>query len=173
MREMTRALPPKLQRENARDFSPNAPTRTMKISQRRPRLCSSNSTTSIALFVFTTTFFGHLLAQEKPTAPSTPPAEKASTTPNPPQAVDKIEVTTSQSGYDARQDDTATKIVVGAEEIKRYGDTQVLDVLKRLPGVTVLGNSIRLRGLGAGYTQILIDGDRPPPGFSSTICRRI
>ena len=138
----------------------------MKISQRRPRLCSSNSTTSIALFVFTTTFFGHLLAQEKPTAPSTPPAEKASTTPNPPQAVDKIEVTTSQSGYDARQDDTATKIVVGAEEIKRYGDTQVLDVLKRLPGVTVLGNSIRLRGLGAGYTQILIDGDRPPPGFS-------
>lgn len=82
------------------------------------------------------------------------------------QSVDKIEVTASQSGYDARQDDTSTKIVVNAEEIKRYGDTQVLDVLKRLPGVTVLGNSIRLRGLGNGYTQVLIDGDRPPPGFS-------
>jgi len=78
------------------------------------------------------------------------------------QSVDKIEVTASQSGYDARQDDTATKIVVNAEEIKRHGDTQVLDVLKRLPGVTVLGNSLRLRGLGNGYTQILIDGETTP-----------
>ena len=82
------------------------------------------------------------------------------------QVVDKIEVNASQSAYDARQDDTATKIVVTSEEIKKYGDTQILDVMKRLPGVTVQNNSIRLRGLGNGYTQILIDGDRPPPGFS-------
>ena len=138
----------------------------MKISQRRRCLCRANSTTLISLFVFTATFFDHALAQEKPAVPSTPPTEKASTTPKPAQSVEKIEVTASQSDYDARQDDTATKIVVGAEEIKRYGDTQVLDVLKRLPGVTVLANSIRLRGLGNGYTQILIDGDKPPPGFS-------
>ena len=96
------------------------------------------------------------LAQDKPAAP----VEKDTTTPKPPQTVEKVEVTASQSAYDVRQDDTATKIVVNAEEIKKYGDTQVLDVLKRLPGVTVLGNSIRLRGLGNGYTQILIDGDR-------------
>lgn len=38
--------------------------------------------------------------------------------------------------------------------------------MKRLPGVTVQNNSIRLRGLGSGYTQILIDGERPAPGFS-------
>jgi outer membrane receptor for ferrienterochelin and colicins len=93
--------------------------------------------------------------------PAPTPAEKKA-----PQTLEKIEVTTSQAGYDARQDDTATKIVVTSEEIKKYGDTQVLDVLKRLPGVTVQGSSIRLRGLGNGYTQILIDGERPPPGFS-------
>ena len=105
-------------------------------------------------------------AQEKPATPANPPTEKSGTSPTPAQSVEKIDVTASQSAFDARQDDTATKIVVNAEEIKKYGDTQVLDVLKRLPGVTVLGNSIRLRGLGSGYTQILIDGDRPPPGFS-------
>ena len=99
--------------------------------------------------------------EEKKPADTAPATEK-----KPPQPVEKIEVTTSQSAYDARQDDTATKIVVTAAEIKKYGDTQVLDVLKRLPGVTVLGNSIRLRGLGSGFTQILIDGERPPPGFS-------
>lgn len=102
-------------------------------------------------------------AQDKPATPST---EKPAPPAKPTQSVEKVEVTASQSDYDARQDDTATKIVVNAEEIKKYGDTQVLDVLKRLPGVTVVGNSIRLRGLGNGYTQILIDGDKPPPGFS-------
>ncbi len=84
----------------------------------------------------------------------------------PAQAVDKIEVKASASAYDARENDTATKIVVTSEEIKKYGDTQILDVMKRLPGVTVQNNQIRLRGLGNGYTQILIDGERPPPGFS-------
>jgi len=32
--------------------------------------------------------------------------------------------------------------------------------------VTVTGNTIRMRGLDAGYTQILVNGERPPPGFS-------
>ena len=44
-------------------------------------------------------------------------------------------------------------------------------MLKRLPGVTIQGRpgrggAIRLRGLGNGYTQILLDGERVPPGFS-------
>ena len=130
------------------------------------RHCRESAFALTALSFATATSSQHAFAQEKPAAPAKPPTESSSPATKPPQSVDKIEVTASQSGYDARQDDTATKIVVNAEEIKRYGDTQVLDVLKRLPGVTVLGNSIRLRGLGNGYTQILIDGDRPPPGFS-------
>lgn len=108
-------------------------------------------------------------AQTAPVEPAPSTEKKPSTEKDAekkPQVVEKIEVKTSQSDYDARQDDTATKIVVTSEEIKKYGDTQILDVMKRLPGVTVQNNSIRLRGLGNGYTQILIDGERPPPGFS-------
>ena len=45
------------------------------------------------------------------------------------------------------------------------------ELLKRLPGVTMQGapgrgGAIRMRGLGSGYTQILLDGERVPPGFS-------
>ncbi|HEX4857798.1 MAG TPA: TonB-dependent receptor [Usitatibacteraceae bacterium] len=81
------------------------------------------------------------------------------------QKVDQIEVKAS-GAFDERREDTATKIVVTSEEINKFGDTQVLDVMKRLPGITVTNNQIRMRGLGAGYTQILIDGQRPPPGFT-------
>jgi outer membrane receptor protein involved in Fe transport len=84
----------------------------------------------------------------------------------------KVEVKGSAAKYDARRDDTASKTVVSAEEIQKYGDTSVNDVLKRLPGITVggaagrPGGEIRMRGLGAGYTQILINGERAPAGFS-------
>lgn len=67
-----------------------------------------------------------------------------------------------------RRQSTAAKIVVGRDEIERYGDTSLGDVLKRLPGVTVPGRDAapRMRGLGSGYTQILLDGQRLPRGFS-------
>lgn len=81
------------------------------------------------------------------------------------QKIEEVEVKAS-STVDERREDTATKIVVTSEEINKFGDTQVLDVMKRLPGITVTNNQIRMRGLGAGYTQILIDGERPPPGFT-------
>ncbi|MEO5844027.1 MAG: TonB-dependent receptor [Caldimonas sp.] len=70
-----------------------------------------------------------------------------------------------------RRQSTAAKIIIGREEIDRFGDATLGDVLKRLPGVTIQGRpgrggAIRLRGLGNGYTQILLDGERVPPGFS-------
>ena len=72
--------------------------------------------------------------------------------------------------YDARRDDTAARIVIKHEDIVRYGDTNLLDVLKRLPGVTVSGGAgrggeIRMQGLGSGYTQVLVDGQQPPRGM--------
>jgi outer membrane receptor for ferrienterochelin and colicins len=82
------------------------------------------------------------------------------------QKVEKIEVKTSQDNYDARREDTATKIVVTQEEINKFGDSQLADVLKRQPGITVTNGDIRMRGLGNGYTQILLNGERAPPGFS-------
>jgi outer membrane receptor protein involved in Fe transport len=89
---------------------------------------------------------------------------------NKPEAVQKVEINGAK-GYDERRQDTASKIVVTQEEILRYGDTSIGDVLKRLPGVTVggvqgRGGAIRFRGLGNGYTQILLNGEPSPPGFS-------
>ena len=70
-----------------------------------------------------------------------------------------------------RRESSAAKIIIGREEIQKQGDANLGEVLKRLPGVTVQGvpgrgGAIRMRGLGGGYTQILLDGERLPPGFS-------
>jgi outer membrane receptor for ferrienterochelin and colicins len=98
----------------------------------------------------------------------------AQTTPAPTVSTDtiqKVEVKADANAYDPRRDDTASKIVVSLDEIRRYGDTSVLDVFKRLPGITVAGGDgrgggeIRMRGLGSGYTQILLNGERAPAGF--------
>jgi outer membrane receptor protein involved in Fe transport len=83
----------------------------------------------------------------------------------------QVEIKGQAAGYDARRDDTATKIVVSQEELLRNGDTTLGDALKRLPGVTIggvqgRGGEIRMRGLGSGYTQILLNGEPSPPGFS-------
>jgi len=85
--------------------------------------------------------------------------------------VQQVVVKGTADAYDPRRDDTASKIVVNHDEIVKYGDTSVLDVLKRVPGVTVSGTGgrggeIRMRGLGSGYTQVLINGERAPAGFS-------
>jgi outer membrane receptor for ferrienterochelin and colicins len=77
-------------------------------------------------------------------------------------AVQKVEV--KGKAYDARRQDTASKTVITHEEIVRFGDTNLSDVLKRLPGVTV-GGGVRFRGLGRGYTSVLLNGDPAPPGF--------
>ena len=102
---------------------------------------------------------GAVLAQS-PVAPAAaaPPAAD--------RPVQQVEVKGTASRYDPRRDDTAGKTVLDAATIRKYGDDNIYDVLKRAPGVTVTDRTIRLRGLGAGYTQLLVDGDRPPPGFS-------
>ncbi|GAB3439669.1 TonB-dependent receptor [Massilia solisilvae] len=86
-------------------------------------------------------------------------------------SMQKVEVRGAADTYDPRRDDTASKVVITHEEIVKYGDTSVTDVLKRVPGVTVSGSpgrggEIRMRGLGNGYTQILLNGERAPAGFS-------
>ena len=88
----------------------------------------------------------------------------------PPRKLEKIEVIAPNEEGE-RRESTAAKIVVNRDEILRYGDTTVLDVMKRLPGVTVggaggRGSDIRMRGLGSGYTQILLNGEPMPPGFT-------
>jgi len=84
----------------------------------------------------------------------------------------RIEITTERDNdTQQRRESTASKIVIGREEIERQGDANLGEILKRMPGITLggapgRGSGIRMRGLSQGYTQILLDGQRVPPGFN-------
>lgn len=103
---------------------------------------------------------------------SSPPSARASAPAASAQpALERVEISGRRSDTEQRRQSTAAKIVVGREEIEKFGDSTLGEVLRRLPGVTQpgapgRGGAPRLRGLGGGYTQILIDGQRVPPGFS-------
>jgi iron complex outermembrane receptor protein len=84
----------------------------------------------------------------------------------------RVEITSGRDNESQqRRESTASKIVIGREEIERQGDSNLGEILKRMPGITLggapgRGAGIRMRGLSQGYTQILLDGQRVPPGFS-------
>ena len=117
-----------------------------------------------------------------PTAPNVPPvpsqptpavqpAATPATTGPAPQRVDQVEVTGKNSATDERRNASAAKIIITREELEQFGDTNLGEAMRRLPGVTTGGRPGRpgapqMRGLGGGLTQILIDGQRIPPGFS-------
>lgn len=70
-----------------------------------------------------------------------------------------------------RRDDNVAVSIVRHAEIVAQGDRSLADVLKRLPGISVAGapgqgGQIRMRGLGDGYTLIMLDGVAAPNGFS-------
>ncbi|MFC5460330.1 TonB-dependent receptor plug domain-containing protein [Massilia niabensis] len=89
------------------------------------------------------------------------PHAAAQEAPSPPGPY-RVEV----KGTAAEQPDAVVaRRVVGRAEIAAYGDGNLADVLKRQPGVSVVGNEVRMRGLGTGYTQILVDGEPVPQGF--------
>ena len=108
-------------------------------------------------------------AQQQP-ATAAPPAPAASAAA--PTTLQRVEINAGRAtDNQLRRDSTAAKIIVGRDEIERFGDSTLGDLLKRLPGVTMQGSpgrggAIRMRGLGNGYTQILLDGERVAPGFS-------
>ncbi|MCX8097575.1 MAG: TonB-dependent receptor [Casimicrobiaceae bacterium] len=82
-----------------------------------------------------------------------------------------VEVTGRNSGTEERRNASVAKIVITREDIEQYGDSNLGDVLRRLPGVTMSGRPGRpgppqMRGMGGGFTQLLIDGQRVPPGFA-------
>jgi iron complex outermembrane receptor protein len=113
-------------------------------------------------------------APGNPEAPAPSPAPAPAAAPAKPDANSgqRVEITGGrQSDTDQRRQATAAKIIIGREEIDKFGDATLGEVLRRLPGVTTpgapgRGGPPRMRGLGNGFTQILIDGQRVPPGFS-------
>ncbi|MFZ2649711.1 MAG: TonB-dependent receptor [Burkholderiaceae bacterium] len=107
------------------------------------------------------------------TAPPAPPAAaSAPRSDAPATTLQRVEINAARaSPTEERRQSTAAKIVIGREEIEQYGDATLGDVLRRLPGVTQggrpgRGGELRMRGMGSGYTQLLIDGQRAPRGFS-------
>jgi outer membrane receptor for ferrienterochelin and colicins len=100
------------------------------------------------------------------------PAQPLAAAPAASAAAQRIEITGGKaSDSDQRRQSSAAKIVIGREEIERFGDSNTLEVLKRLPGITIpgppgRGGAPRMRGMAGGYTQILIDGERMTPGLS-------
>ena len=80
--------------------------------------------------------------------------------------IQRVEIVARQGSTELRRAASVAKQIYGREELDRYGDTSALDVMRRLPGVNVDSGGPRMRGLGAGYTQILINGDPAPQGFN-------
>ncbi|UOD32732.1 TonB-dependent receptor [Massilia violaceinigra] len=85
------------------------------------------------------------------------------------EVLPKIEIAGAR--YDQRSEETAASLVVGRAELMRHGDRSLSDALKRVPGITIgdgggRTSDIRLRGLGNGYTQVLLNGVVAPAGFS-------
>jgi outer membrane receptor for ferrienterochelin and colicins len=108
------------------------------------------------------------LPPKPPTGAATAPAPAASSAGN---KLDRVEISSGPTANSRRRNSTASKIVIEREDLDRYGDVALGDVLRRLPGVTIggrpgRGGDIRMRGLGAGFTQILVDGERAPAGFA-------
>src|SRR6185295_17391587 len=136
----------------------------------RPRGIGSREAVALALGVA----LGAATASAQPAGDAPPAPGSNAPTPSADGSarLDPVSVTGSRpDDVQERRNSTTAKIVIGRDEIDKFGDSTLGEVLKRLPGVTIQGRpgrggAIRLRGLGNGYTQILLDGERVPPGFS-------
>ena len=77
-------------------------------------------------------------------------------------------VVQAEISYRDRTDDTAPTLIYDLEYFQRFEPDTVGDMLKRVPGAAFVGTDImefddvQLRGLGNGYTQVLINGKKVP-----------
>ncbi len=107
------------------------------------------------------TLVSPVASQEVPAGPGEPGARP------PGGRLERVEILGKQSSdNELRRRAQIAKQIYGRDELDRHGDTNLADVLQRLPGITMQGNQPRMRGLGAGYTLVLINGDPAPPGFA-------
>lgn len=65
----------------------------------------------------------------------------------------------AKSATENAQRDASAKVVVTNADLMRFGDTNITDAMKRVPNVIVSNGVIQLPGMGAQYTQILVDGE--------------
>lgn len=99
------------------------------------------------------------VAQAQVTAEGTTAAEQ-------PKEVDEVVVYATR--YRDRTEDTPPVLSYDLEYFQKFEPNTVGDMLKRVPGVGFVGSDImeydgaQLRGLGGGYTQVLINGKQVP-----------
>ncbi len=84
-------------------------------------------------------------------------------------ALDQVqEVVVYATRYRDRTTDTAPALSYDLKYFQKFEPNTVGDMLKRVPGMGFVGSDImeydgpQLRGLGGGYTQVLINGKRVP-----------
>lgn len=84
-----------------------------------------------------------------------------------PKQLDAI-VVQGEITYRNRTTETAPTLLYDLEYFQRFEPSTVGDMLKRVPGVAFVGSDIMeydavaLRGMGGGYTQVLINGKKVP-----------
>ncbi|UYK86716.1 TonB-dependent receptor [Xanthomonas sacchari] len=94
---------------------------------------------------------------------TSPVATQSADTPTELEAV-KVTGTTT---VDQRRAESTNRIVIDRTEILKHNDDSLSSVMRRLPGITVSPtDGIRMRGLGSGYIQILVDGTPVASDFS-------
>ena len=109
-----------------------------------------------------------VLAMVAPTvlAQNTAPDGSADTAPDPKQ-LDAV-VVQGEIAYRNRTTDTEPVLSYDLEYFQRFEPNTVGDMVKRVPGAAFVGSDImefdgvQLRGLGGGYTQVLINGKKVP-----------
>lgn len=85
-----------------------------------------------------------------------------------PQKVEEI-IVTGQIFYRNRTADPNPVLSYDLEYFQRFEPVSVGEMMKRVPGVTFAADvleydAVQMRGLPPGYTQVLINGRRPPGG---------
>lgn len=77
--------------------------------------------------------------------------------------LDEVQVVTTASGFEQNIAQAPASIsVIKAEELQKKAYTDVVDVVKNIPGVYVAGGAnnqdITIRGMGSSYTMYMVDG---------------
>ena len=104
------------------------------------------------------------------------PAHAQSTTASNDQPLEQI-VVLGQIIYRDRVETTPPVLEYGLDYFQRFEPLTVGDMLKRVPSVAFLSDvlefdAVRLRGLDAGYTQILINGRKTPGSRGRSVLLR-
>ena len=159
---MARSIAPAVRRARKHQVADNAAIGWLKVLLMKLELKNHSGALACAWTVLglSTLHFGPARAQDIPVSGESSPRAPAS-------KLERVEILGKQSSdNDLRRRAQTAKQIYGREELDKYGDVNVADVLKRLPGISMQGNAPRMRGLGSGYTLILINGDPAPPGFA-------